>query len=100
MMDNAEIAETITEIALSKLDLKQILGSNFTAGDAEALGKKVGSFHQKFYRGVLAALSEPGEELVPPEVRTTPPVRKVARVMKQSKLNDVIFSRGVHKEKP
>lgn len=108
-MDNSEIAQAIVELALPHLDWNQLAKSGFNVGDAEALGKKFGSFYQGFYKGVLASLTE-AEQI--PTIETDEPkledvvstkggpaapakvTRKSVLNVRKSKLNDVVLPRG------
>jgi len=108
-MDDAEIANTIFNLALPQLDLNQIVRKGFSASDAEALGKKLGIFYYGFYQGVLAGLAEARQESIPEvdeaklddtlytKTRKGGPIKTGARVipqLRQSKLNDVVLSKG------
>lgn len=84
MASNPEIARAVAVAALPKLDLKQIIGSNVSAADIEALGKKFGNFYLEFYTGVLAALVEAAE---------TPTEEGDSPYFPSSSLNDSIFHR-------
>lgn len=79
-MDNSEITRAIIELALPHLDWQQLAKSDFNVGDAEALGRKFGSFYQGFYKGVLASLTE-AEQI--PTIETDEP-----------KLEDVVSTKG------
>ncbi len=107
-MDDSEIAQAIVELALPQMDLNQLVGGDFSSGDAEALGRKLGNFYQGFYRGVLAALRETGQttieadegkldDVVHPRGGLGTPAkatRKSVLNVKKSKLNDVVHSKG------
>lgn len=107
-MDDSEIARTIVKLALSQMDLNQLVGGDFSASDAEALGRKLGNFYQGFYRGVLAALRETGQTAIETDeaklgdaVHTRGGLGAPARAtgkpvlnIKKSKLNDVVHSKG------
>ena len=108
-MDNSEIAQAIVELALPHLDWNQLAKSGFNVGDAEALGRKFGSFYQGFYKGVLASLTK-AEQI--PTIETDEPkledvvstkgglaapakvTRKSVLNVRKSKLNDVVLPRG------
>ncbi len=107
-MDDSEIARTIVKLALSQMDLNQLVSGDFSASDAEALGRKLGNFYQGFYRGVLASLRETEQTAIETDeaklgdavhTRAGPGApararRKSVLNIKKSKLNDVLFSRG------
>lgn len=113
-MDDAEIAKTIFQMALPQLDLNQIFRKGFGPADAEALGKKLGNFYYWFYQGVMAGLAEARQESIPevdePKLPDTvhtkerkgSPIKSTSRKvteLRQSKLNDVVLSKGRRSER-
>ena len=106
-MDNSEIAQAIVELALPQMDLRKLIGTDFSVADAEALGRKFGTFYQGFYRGVLASIIEGEQTLETDEAKLEDVVYtkggitatsrnkiKSAPKAKPSMLNDVVPSRG------
>jgi hypothetical protein len=108
-MDDSEIAQAIVELALPQMDLRKLIGTDFSVADAEALGRKFGTFYQGFYRGVLASIIDGKQMLQMDEakledvvhtkgggVRAAAKVKvKAASGIKQAKLNDVVSSKGL-----
>ena len=114
-MDDAETAREIVGLALSQLDLNQVVRKGLKASDAEALGKKLGNFYYAFYQGVLAGLTEARQMAIPDiddakledavytKAHKGSPVKSTGRkipTLKQSKLNDVVLFRGSGAKKP